>query len=122
MRATGCAQDTEYHSLTSHSACSRGSLAALALVHIKQSHSQESRQACFMSQAASYSSGPAFAHPDLPGGLFLSWLLEFICGRQKLKSHVQKDEPRENFCKIWASLPETVWEEPHTERKASGLP
>lgn len=67
-----------------------------------------------MSQGASYSSGPGFAHPS--SRLFLSWLLEFTCRRQKVKSHMQKDEPWENFCKMGTSLPEAVWEgTPHRE-------
>lgn len=35
---------------------------------LKQSHSQVSRQACFMSQGTSCGSGPSFAHPDPPAG------------------------------------------------------
>lgn len=61
-------------------------------------------------------SGPGFAHPGLPGRLPLSWLLEFICGRQKVENHVQKDEPLGNFCKMGASLLEAEWEgTPHRE-------
>lgn len=46
-----------------------------------------------MSQGASQSSGPGFAHPDLPGRLFLSWLFGFLCWSQEVKNRVQKAEP-----------------------------
>lgn len=47
---------------------------------------------CFMSQGASHSSGPSFAHPDLPSRLFLSWLLGFLHGSQEVENPVQKAE------------------------------